>query len=733
MLARLACRALRLAEARGAEIRLPAWPGYVAAGLSLAAALVHLWVLPDHFWEWWGFGAFVLVAALAQGLCGIALLRWPVRPLFLLGIGGNLALVAFYLTTRTARIPGGPYAGYTEAAGGLNLVCTVSEVALVTALIVLLPRERELAATRFARRLLAGHARLAQYGSVTFAAAIALLIAFFPYVGTGAGRALADVPNASLLRDVVEPCFNDSPVGPPYTQEMPIPPALSPTQSQDGTADTYQIREQRSETEIVPGLKTPIWGYNGITPGPTILAEKGREVRVTYTNNLPPDDDPSSIILAQPPSEEHHFEPSTTVVHLHGINASHFDDGYASDGDGHKHLRQPGESLTSIYPNNDYQRPATLWYHDHSVHITSNHIYRGLAGFYIIKDELEEESGLPGSRAADGPNGYGRYDIPLVLKDVMIAPKPMEDAVTGKMHPAGTLIYDNCSHRGAYGDVMTVNGKQQPRFDVANRKYRFRLLDGSDARQYMLALRVTPNAGGPVDDETSNEPFTLIGTDQGLLRNPEPTKYVHVAPAERDEFVVDFSRYPIGTRVEMVNLLADPQEPKLFKIMAFDVTRAEPDPSRIPPVLRPDLDPATPQPDEHPADLQEPTQTRFFRFAKDNGPYWSINGRIYDPLRDDARPLLDTSEKWVLENPGGGWGHPVHIHLGRFKILKVEGRPPRPGELQGWKDVVWVGPNQRITVLHQFWNFDGRFVFHCHNGSHEDFDMMSQFNVQPNP
>lgn len=712
-------------EARGGEIKSSEWALYVAVGLSLMPALIHLWVVPEHFKEWWGYGAFFLVTALVQGLYGVSLLRWSGKPFLFLGIGGNLAIVAFYVTTRTTGIPLGPHAGHAEAVGVLDVVCTAAEVALVMVLVMLIPHAGPLAATE----------RWVQYGSVTFAAAIALSVAFFPYLGTGTERALADVPDASLLRDQVQPCFNNSPVGPPYAQKMSIPPAINPVPDSQAGTDTYQITEQRSETEIVPGVKTPIWGYNGITPGPTILAEKGRPVRVNFTNDLPPGEDPSSIILKQPPSEGHHFQPSSTAVHLHGINASHIDDGYADDGDGHKHLRKtPGDSQTHSYPNDiGYQRPATLWYHDHSVHITSNHVYRGLAGFYIIKDEIEEASGLPGTRAADGPNGYGRYDIPLLLKDVMIAPKPMKDAATGEERPAGTLIYDNCSHMGAFGDVMTMNGKQQPKFDVANRKYRFRLLDGSDARQYQLALRVTPNAKRPVEDEAANEPFTLIGTDQGLMRNPEPVKSIHITPSERLEFVVDFSRYPVGTRVEMVNLLADPDDPKLFKIMAFDVTRTEPDPSRIPPVLRPDSDPATPQPDEHAADLQEPAQKRFFRFDKSNGTYWAINGQIFNPLRDDARPIIDTSEDWVLENRSGGWGHPVHLHLGKFKIMEIEGRPPRPGELQGWKDTVWLGPNQRIRVRHQFWNWTGRFVFHCHNSSHEDFDMMSQFNVQPNP
>jgi FtsP/CotA-like multicopper oxidase with cupredoxin domain len=390
-------------------------------------------------------------------------------------------------------------------------------------------------------------------------------------------------------------------------------------------------------------------------------------------------------------------------VHLHGINAEHASDGYPEE------RREFGQSFTHHYPNNDYQRPATLWYHDHSAHITSDHVYRGLSGFYLITDEMEDASGLPGTLAADGPGGYGRYDIPLAIKDVMIDPD------------TGFLVYNNCSHFGAFGDVMTVNGKQQPRLDVANRKYRFRMLSAGDSRQWLLALRTVGNLHRDVKDPV-NEPFSLIGTDQGLLTGPaEVTDRVHFATAERLEIVVDFSRYPVGTRLVLVNLLADPQDPKLFPIMAFDVTRAEPDPSRIPPVLRPP---------EHPADAQPPAQKRFFEFNTQHGNF-TINGQRWDPARVDAFPVLDTNEEWTLFNSGGGWGHPVHIHLGRFRITEIVGRDPRPGELSGFKDVVWLGPNQQVKLVHQFWNFTGRFVFHCHNGAHEDHDMMSQFEVLP--
>jgi hypothetical protein len=120
---------------------------YSAAALSLLAALIHLWVIPEHFEEWWGYGTFFLISAIAQGSYGAALLRWPRRPLLLLGLGGNLLIIVLYLLTRTVGIPFfGPDAGEVEGIGLIDLCATTSELALIIALGALLlgglPRER---------------------------------------------------------------------------------------------------------------------------------------------------------------------------------------------------------------------------------------------------------------------------------------------------------------------------------------------------------------------------------------------------------------------------------------------------------------------------------------------------------------------------------------------------------------------------------------------------------------
>ena len=600
---------------------------------------------------------------------------------------------------------------HRDMVAGTSVALPVLLLTAAAAVIVVLIARRRGAAYDPARR------QLFKYGGASVVSASlggVSLIGLQSGSGSGTSDSSSGGFDEGQLSDRLSPCFNNSPIAPPFRQPLPIPPVLRP-QRTEGTADVYDIWESRGETVIIPGFVTPIWGYSGAGlpatfPGPTILARKGRPVIMNFENRLPPDEDPSGLIEEQEiDPRKHHFLDSSTVVHLHGINADHFSDGYPDDAEGHRHRKHPGESFTHVYPNNDYQRPATMWYHDHSVHVTAPHVYRGLAAMYLLTDEIEDGLGLPGTLAADPGRGYGVFDVPIVIRDVMITPEERDG------RPPGTLVFNNCSHMGAFGDVMTVNGKQQPRLEVANRKYRFRVLNGSDARQYWLALRRSTRLNGP------DEPFTLIGADQGLLPAPIPVRDCHIAVAERWEIVVDFSPYPIGTRLVLVNKLVDPDKRELFQIMAFDVTRSEPDTSRIPPVLRPP---------EHPADTAPAARQRFFLFDRQGG-YWSINGRQWDANRVDARPVLNTNEDWILQVDSGGWGHPVHLHLGRFRTLKVEGRPPRPGELEGFKDTMWVGPNQRITVRHQFWNFNGRFVFHCHNSSHEDHDMMSQWEVQP--
>src|SRR3954466_16340912 len=215
----------------------------------------------------------------------------------------------------------------------------------------------------------------------------------------------------------------------PFTQPLKIPPVLQPSRT-DATTDYYNVSIQAGTANIIPGKTTPIWGYNGQFPGPTIVATKGRPVSVHMTNNLG----------------------EAMSTHLHGGHTPSIYDGLPND------LVAFGASKDYNYPSTESAR--TMWYHDHAVDVTARHVWNGLAGFYLIKDPQEAALNLPS----------GNYDCPLML---------MNRAFSSD----GSMPYQDGS-----GDVMLVNGVPLPYFKVEARKYRFRILNASNDDFYNLSL-----------------------------------------------------------------------------------------------------------------------------------------------------------------------------------------------------------------------------------------------------
>ncbi len=371
-----------------------------------------------------------------------------------------------------------------------------------------------------------------------------------------------------------------------------------------------------------------------------------------------------------------------TVVHLHGGVTPADSDGFAMD------MVTPGESRTYTYPNR--QRACTLWYHDHAMDRTGENIYRGLAGFYIIEDE--EEMALPLPR--------GPFDIPLLLQD-------------RSFNADGSLHYDTGRHMGFEGAVMLVNGVPWPRMDVSTRRYRFRALNGSNARFFQLAL-------------SNGDRLNLIGTDGGLLPEPVPLKALPLSMAERAEVIIDFSRYAPGTKVFLLNTR---EKPELAQLMRFDVIKREIDDAKIPSRL------------SDPGFLDRPKtpniRTWEFRagFSFSEGPppiVWTINGKRFDPDRSDAKVPLGEIELWRFRNEAPlrflGRPHNAHVHLAHFQILERNGKQPLPHE-RGWKDTVALEKGEEALAMLRFEQFRGRYMLHCHNLEHEDHAMMSRFDV----
>lgn len=444
---------------------------------------------------------------------------------------------------------------------------------------------------------------------------------------------------------------------PEFRRPLPIPDVLSPVR-RDATTDYCEIVQKEVSAEILPGIRTRIWGYNGSFPGPTIEARRGRSTVVTYTNRL---DVP-------------------TVAHLHGGVTRPESDGFPTD------TVAPGESRRCQYDNTG--RAATLWYHDHSSHGAGHNLYMGLAGLYLLKDADEVDGQLP----------HGSYDIPLLLQD---------RAFTAD----GELEYDHQRHHGVTGRVMLVNGAPWPVLEVAARKYRFRIVNGSNALPIRLAL-------------STHQPIIQIATDQGLLPSPVVSSTIPLAMAERAEVVIDFSRCPLGSKVVLENRRGDGP---LKRVMRFDVVRRERDDSIVPARL---------------ADVESlpPSQavcTRTFVFggkptlAVPPGVHWVINGQTFDASRVDAAPRLGDIEIWRFINRGflgQTMLHPVHTHLAPFQILRRNSGAPLRQEI-GWKDTVAIEDGEEVDVIVRWSGYRGRYLLHCHNLEHEDHSMMARVDV----
>ena len=447
-----------------------------------------------------------------------------------------------------------------------------------------------------------------------------------------------------------------------FAVPLAIPPTIKPSRT-EGNTDFYNVTEFATVATILPGLRTPVWTYNGTTPGPTFDTLKGRVSRVTITNHL--------------------GVPTTT--HLHGGDTPPQFDGHPLD------LVQPGASFTHVYPGDN--SAATLWYHDHAIHATGRNVYMGLAGFFLVRDEVELGLGLP-----KGPP----FEVPLVFQDRLF-------------NADGSLFYPEKEpglpvRQGVFGDVILVNGTPFPFLKVQRRKYRFRLLNGSNARFYNFEL-------------STGDPITVIGSDGGFLQRPVETRDLFMVQAERYDVVIDFAKYPIGTQVVLRNTIApdpfgDPVDPdKVREVMRFDVTADAGDDFEIPSVLGPGPI----------ANAADAIRTRTWEFERSNGA-WVINDNLFDGNRIDAFPQFGTTEIWEFVNRSGGWLHPIHPHLVEFRMLDRNGAPPKPYET-GPKDVCALGPNQTIRVAMKFVDFRGLYAFHCHNIEHEDHDMMTQFKV----
>jgi len=522
-------------------------------------------------------------------------------------------------------------------------------------------------------------------------------------------------------------------------------------------------------------LRTTVWGYgaaNGTAtyPGPTIVSrstlstnrQRGKPVKVRWESALPgqhlfPVD--TTVHCGPDARQQHsHCRPFVrTVVHLHGGHVPDHSDGYpeAWFSPGFKEKGPLWSREVYDYPND--QEAATLWYHDHAMGITRLNVYAGLAGFYLVRDDNEERLQREGRLPAPP------FDIPLVVQDRSFkrdgslfyeaakgehekrpesnenVPGPGQalprDPITGQLSPSIEPEF--------FGNMILVNGKIWPVLEVEPRKYRFRILNGSNSRFYRMTLN-------------SGQRFLQIGSDGGLLDAPVERQDLLLSPAERAEVIVDFADPKLaGQTIILRNDARTPfpngsaVDPETTgQIMAFRVTKplSSVADARLPATLRA---PITKLPAPH-------ARVRQLLLAEGKDEFGRIKAMLgtveHGPLGWDA-PISETPRRndveiWSIVNATED-AHPVHLHLvffqlldrqkfdtgkfeaGKPETLKTTGSPvaPPPGE-RGWKDTVIMYPGEVTRVIARF-DLPGLYVWHCHILEHEDHEMMRPYRVLP--
>lgn len=454
------------------------------------------------------------------------------------------------------------------------------------------------------------------------------------------------------------------------------------------------IREMQVKVHRdLPG--TRMWTVGGGFPGATLETKSGDGLLVDWSNELPAKHFlPIDYTLH---GAERSMPEVRSVIHLHGGRTPAVSDGYPED------WVVPGKKQACFYPAQ--QDAALLFYHDHTMGINRLNTYAGMQGLFLVRDDAEDQLNLP----------KGKYEIPLVICDRLL-------------RTDGQLEYPVSVNPGApwvpevFGNAILVNGKLLPYLNVEPRKYRFRLMNGSNGRFYRFSLE-------------NKATFHQIGSDQGLLAAPVAMKRLQLAPAERADLIIDFSQM----KGENVELLSDS-----FTILQFRVGHeAVADASELPSVLHPiqRLKESDAVLTRHlTLDEQLDRVQQSMGMLLNNTP-WSM------PVTE--KPVLNTTEIWELINLTED-SHPIHLHLVRFQVLdrrridvfdymakgvaRYTGpvEMPEPGEL-GWKDTVRTDPGMVTRIIVPFQGYAGRYVWHCHILEHEDKEMMRPFEVLPAP
>ncbi len=528
------------------------------------------------------------------------------------------------------------------------------------------------------------------------------------FVALGGVSWLLESSNSNKLFQNMQPSASGSPV-----REGNFTNVLMPMQYFDLQKDAFTA--QQATIEILKGKKSNVWGYHNGILGKPFQFNKGDNVDILFTNNI-----------SMP-----------TNIHWHGSVIPSDMDGYPT------FMIQPGSTFRYQFTIN--QRASMYWLHPHVHGITAKQVVDGLASLWIVRDDEEKALRLPSGI----DEGF------FVIQDKRIDFN-------------GNILYAPDFAElmsGYFGSYILVNGVHSPSYSVRAGWNRVRVLNGSTARIYNIAL-------------SNKSPFYIIGADGGLLRSAEMANKIMLAPGERLDLLIDFTKEG-GKEVFLQNDLfpGDPDQGKeAFRILKFKVESTPGYAYTIPSVLSTIMPmPASSASYTRMFDISNVAMDKLMKtymseakskkksnmkgmnmgnnngqmagmnMGNDNGQMagmnmggasgmpqiqHTINGVSYSPDVINFTLPAGSTEIWEFDNSQGDEAHPMHYHGVQFQVLdRVGGRGVVEPQEKGFKDVVLCKGGEKVRVIANFSQYKGNYVVHCHNLEHEDSGMMQNFSL----
>lgn len=401
---------------------------------------------------------------------------------------------------------------------------------------------------------------------------------------------------------------------------LPVPPLLESRRGQP-----LFLTLQRAHWSFVQGTRASIWGINGRYLGPTIRVWNGDDVKLIYSNRLA----------------------ENVAMTVQGLQVPGPLIG------GPARMMSAGADWAPVLPIR--QSAATLWYRANTPNHTAQQVYNGLAGMWLVEDEIGKTLPIP--------NHYGVDDFPVVIQDK-------------RLDNFGSPVYSEPGSGGFVGDSLLVNGAQSPYVEVSRGWVRLRLLNASSSRRYQLQI-------------SDGRALHVIAGDQGFLPAPVAVKQLALAPGERREILIDMTNgdevfLTCGEAAGIVDRIRGIFEPSSILISTLVLTlRAT--------GLLPLVTSALPMRLLPSAVVSgAPVRSRDITLGDDPG----INGRLWDPKRIDITTRQGSWERWTVR---ADTPQSFHIEGVTFLIDNVNGAMPFPEDC-GWKDTLWIDGQVELLV-----------------------------------